>query len=676
MPVEILPSARLRDAQVNLEALIERARNEVTAFGRDLDFDAPTWDVTDHAMIRASDARQGKKLYFTTHEGGTFKSMDGRTPLTEPFGSFVKALVRLRQEAKPKTPENHSALIRAARYVHDTLVDRECDPCQLSTVDFHAAANACTKREAETSRYRIGLFLVEITDALNRYGISKARIDFKNPFKRVTYDHTRIGKDHDKRRADKLPSPEMLDALAQIANLVDDRPDVIRARAVELLVCGGWRINELLTLSDDCEVEEEAYENGQPVLGDDGQPVVRYGIRYWPEKGGEPRVKWMPSIMVDLAKRAVKDIRLDTVHTRSVAQFMETHPGRAYIPAHFGVGGPDQLFSMEDLGQLFGLVRRTSRTQWVRGRKLPVEVINRSWYVRRADLESTLLAEQPDLSRSPLPLKLSEYLFLVPSNLFHAEKATNPCVVTFLTDGQIRDFLGGRVEGDDRVPSVFERFGFAEPDGTPMAMTSHMFRHWLNTLAQQGGMGQHEIARWFGRKDMGQNAAYDHVSGMQYAEQVRGMMERGQIRGPIADIHDRLLPVDREPFRESVLATVHTTDIGMCINDLSLAPCPNHGSCADCSDHLIKKGDAEQMARAEILLDENEWVLERALQEVEEETYGASNHVAHTRSIVAGLRRIVEVHSDPAISDGTLVHVNPTTPSRYTDRPLDGGDPA
>jgi hypothetical protein len=189
-------------------------------------------------------------------------------------------------------------------------------------------------------------------------------------------------------------------------------------------------------------------------------------------------------------------------------------------------------------------------------------------------------------------------------------------------------------------------------------------------------MGQHEIARWFGRKDIGQNAAYDHVSGMQYAEQVRGMTERGQILGAIAEIHDRLPPIDREPFRESVLATVHTTDIGMCINNWSLAPCPNHGSCADCGDHLIKKGDAEQMARAEILLDENEWVLERALQEVDEETYGASNHVAHTRSIVAGLRRIVEVHSDSAIPDGTLVHVNPTTSSRYTDQPLDGGDPA
>ena len=57
-------------------------------------------------------------------------------------------------------------------------------------------------------------------------------------------------------------------------------------------------------------------------------------------------------------------------------------------------------------------------------------------------------------------------------------------------------------------------------------------------------------------------------------------------------------------------------------------------------------------------------------------TYGASNHVAHTRSIVTGLRQYVEVHRDPAIPDGTLVHVNSTTRSLYTDRPLDGGDPA
>src|SRR3546814_4835682 len=66
------------------------------------------------------------------------------------------------------------------------------------------------------------------------------------------------------------------------------------------------------------------------------------------------------------------------------------------------------------------------------------------------------------------------------------------------------------------------------------------------------------------------------------------------------------LPSRRESFRETVIATAHTTDIGLCINDWSLVPCPNHGSCADCGDHLVEKGNNQQKARAEVLLGENE----------------------------------------------------------------------
>ena len=35
------------------------------------------------------------------------------------------------------------------------------------------------------------------------YAISKGRIDFTNPFPRVTHDHTRIGKEHEERRKEK-----------------------------------------------------------------------------------------------------------------------------------------------------------------------------------------------------------------------------------------------------------------------------------------------------------------------------------------------------------------------------------------------------------------------------------------------------------------------------------------
>jgi hypothetical protein len=77
--------------------------------------------------------------------------------------------------------------------------------------------------------------------------------------------------------------------------------------------------------------------------------------------------------------------------------------------------------------------------------------------------------------------------------------------VRLVTDQMTADFIVG---GEGQLSAV-ERYGFREPDGSPIRVTTHQFRPWLNTLAQEGGMSQELIARWSGRKDMAQNGAYN-----------------------------------------------------------------------------------------------------------------------------------------------------------------------
>ncbi|WP_214470870.1 hypothetical protein [Mesorhizobium sp. dw_380] len=544
----------------------------------------------------------------------------------------------------------------------------------MLTDDFNSAARACGAREKQSSRYRIGLWLEEIADWLNRYAISKSRIDFCNPFPRVVFDDTRIGKQHDERRAGKLPSLAAYEALGAISNLVEEASEVVRIRAVEILVATGFRINEALTLPEHCEVEEEVIENGKPLLDRDGRRRVRYGLRYWPEKGGDPDIKWIPTAMIDVVRRAVREIRIHTAPTRKVARWLESHPGRAYFDLE-NDQGPDQLYSVNDLEGILGISSYGGVESWAKVRGLAATTIGRAPYYRRGDIEGALLAMQWFPGRSS-PLPLSNFLFVVPHNFCHDRKATISFVVRILTDLQIRDFLSGRKSKRGATRSVFARYGFTEPDGSPIELTSHMFRHWLNTLAQQGGMGEHEIARWFGRKDIGQNAAYDHVTGMQKAEEVRRLMESGSMRGGMAELHESLPPILRPEFRGTVVATAHTTDLGLCITDWSLAPCPDHGSCARCAEHLIVKGDATHKAAAQEMLNEHEWLLAAAVIEADEETYGASNYVAHHRSMVEGLRRILAVHNDPDIPDGTVVHLNMAMPLRLENYSLEAIDDA
>jgi hypothetical protein len=50
------------------------------------------------------------------------------------------------------------------------------------------------------------------------------------------------------------------------------------------------------------------------------------GIRYWPEKGGHPIVKWLPTKAVPLGRRAIDDIFELCSEARVVALWLEQNP--------------------------------------------------------------------------------------------------------------------------------------------------------------------------------------------------------------------------------------------------------------------------------------------------------------------------------------------------------------
>ena len=213
--------------------------------------------------------------------------------------------------------------------------------------------------------------------------------------------------------------------------------------------------------------------------------------------------------------------------------------------------------------------------------------------------------------------------------------------------------------GKSGTQSIFERLDLRAQDGQRYKLTSHQIRHFLNTIAAENGLGEHERAVWSGRADIKHNEAYDHETGYQLAERARKMLEDDRMQGPIASTFQRLPPVERSAFSLVQLATVHTTDIGLCLHDWGAAPCPHHGACASCRDCAIIKGDPVHRARIEILLEEEQITLGRALAEVEDGTYGASNFVEHGRRMIAGYRSMLAIHDDPKIEDGTMVQLEP-----------------
>ncbi len=145
-------------------------------------------------------------------------------------------------------------------------------------------------------------------------------------------------------------------------------------------------------------------------------------------------------------------------------------------------------------------------SQWCRSNGVPVDQVkrNESW-CRMADLHTALLGQLPrdfpwaDQARG---LKYSEALCVTQRNQLHESRATYRSVIELMNHGHVADGLGGRsVYG---VRSIFERHSFTEHDGSALRVTTHQFRHYLNTVAQAGGLSQLDIAKWSGRKDVRQ----------------------------------------------------------------------------------------------------------------------------------------------------------------------------
>lgn len=655
-----------RNALERLEVFIAEARYDCAAFGSSLEWDRADWDVTTHCPRPVSKAAQKAVLYFTTHANGEAKSIEGRVPMAEPFASFIKALIRRKQDSRPQGDGPLSRIINAARDLHDQLGDRGHDPVRLTHADFAAAVVAVQKRSSPTTAYRLGCALQTIADTIDRHGLSASRLNWRNPLKRQTNALSRISKHANDARESKLPTSDVLDELARLSHLVTDPSDVVCMSVIKLLHCAPWRIGEVLALHADCEVEEQKADENGDVFDQNGKPVMRYGLRYWKEKSSDSDVKWIPTVMVDVARSAIADIRRHTEPARELARWLEEHPDRAWLP------GPDlgpwQTYTKVEVAEMFGMGPcAKSGRQWLMLRG--IDATGRNVRISRLDLEQALLNEVVRVADDRRGMKLSEHLLLVHLNFHHSRKATNPCLLSLTRDQHLADFLGGRRSTRGRTLSVFEKFESPpQQDGSTMGMTSHQFRHWLNTLAQAGGLDQALVARWSGRDDIQQNSEYDHLTGLEIAERFRGMMDEGKIQGALADLHDRKEPADRASFRDTVLATAHVTDIGLCDLDWISSTCPEFQACEACEFCLVEKGNEDSKLRTERRLADNRWLLERVQAEVEDDTIGASNHRNALQQSIAGCERILAVHQDPDIPDGTLVQ--PTTASpRHFDGP-------
>lgn len=635
--IEFTPKVGV-DARANVQDFVAAWRAALS--GR-VDWDSSAWDITGDVVLTGR-AQSKVRVTFSTLDATQVKR---KMPLSQPFLDFAKAYVSYLRGVAPST--NYHALLTALRALEKALL-RATSRSNIEATNgavCNIAVAFLREKLAQSTAYEAGRQLGILADFLSEKRLVVTPFQWRNTLT-IGARRNRVGQEADERRAKKLPSEAALDALPKCFLMATETRDVVATSIAALLCTAPDRISEVFSLPLDCEVEQE--HQGKTV----------YGLRWWPEKGAPPMVKWIAPTMIDVAKAAIAKLKAACAPAREVAAWYRANPSRMFLPPDLEhLRGKDDLTTSE-VADILGMSHDTSANDWCRANNLPRRSRpNKASYtfVRFADVERAVLAmlprDFPVICRRT-GLRYDEALVVLRS--YEGGSKRNPFrpMVVPVGTALINAGLGAKPNA-----SVFARFGFTEPDGTPIVVTTHQFRHWLNTLAQRGGMSQLDIAKWSGRKNVRQNEDYDHMTGDELVAMARGMTDEEKLFGPLAELAAKA-PVSRDEFLALEFPTAHVTEIGFCVHDYTMLPCQRHRDCINCNEHVCVKGDREKTRRIHHKLEIAEDQLRRAEEAKADGYFGADRWHDHHVATVRRLRALVTVLDDPSVPEGSLIRLN------------------
>ena len=291
-----------------------------------------------------------------------------------------------------------------------------------------------------------------------------------------------------------------------------------------------------------------------------------------------------------------------------------------------------------------------------------IKPLSRGSYAFR-DIEKTVLKNLPvnfPILDRDTGLHYSEALLVVPRNFFHEINPVCPVMIKSVSCEAIEGGLGNRRKCGNH--SAFTRLGIVVASGGPIKIRTHQFRHFLNTVAQRGGAGQLDIAMWLGRKDLGQNVAYDHVTSDEFIARVRqddgGSIKSGLVKRPMKS------PAAKSDFDAAKTPAAHVTEYGRCTQNYAIEPCLRHLDCINCSRHVFVKGDHRMTERIKQALSQTQEMLAQNKQDHSDGAPGAGRWVEHQRKTEVRYRQAVEICEDPNVEEGAMFAL--TTTGEYS----------
>ena len=659
-----------RDCARNLQEFIARARDELTLYEEQGGFTVKSWK---HIYLN------GKSVSMAFTELGEKERVEG-PPMREPFSSFAKAYVREKQSLKAVNPANMMAVLKHV-YVGLNQVHDVPDILKLDGPSLRVAVESIQTRIGDSLRYRTGNELSALLKWLKDNKICLTTPTWINPWKRPGSKAQGTSKEDREWQQKRLLTKEEILVIGEAFSYAKKPEHIYYTAVTALLLNAPSRASEVSSLTIDCLYTETAFKEvvNEETGKVEKEEVELLFINWDAAKGGGHMPKPVHPEMEATIREAVRRISDMSKPAREAAAWAINHPNLFYRHNGCITGAnhkEDQALSYGQFCAAMGVqVVNKNATDRLDPGEWPVNPNSKWMNALRKDKSKITYRDLARYSvekyKKSFPnwpymgkrkeRLVSEQLCLLRENELHVEFSPKGYSWVTPSVNELNNRLSGRPHLKEPEPSMFTELGLHQPDGSPVALTSHQLRVWGSTQAERGDMDAVTLAMFAGRAHIEDNAAYDLRTPEEMEDRSRMLLGIQTAQTPGQQVLATVKA--NKPVTFAILGdperhgTAQATGYGLCIHDYSMTPCDKHGDCMACTEHVCIKGLPKQLERLQELEKVTEVEFQRAVEASEFGEYGADKWVTYHAKRLAVIRTVIRMYEDDNMPDGTLIRI-------------------
>lgn len=620
----------------NLETFISHARDKITLWSNldGFDWHADCWP-THYWTLRFVNFT-GRKTH-RTHKISSDQLM------SKPFSDFAKAYLRYTQHLKPT--RSFKFTIIALQLIEAALLELGDFPC-ITKVNQRHLDKACELLcfYEYKARPEIGSTLGRLAKNISQWHLTTANVRFwRHPF----HGHAHVSAQKNKLRSEKkqkLPNDDAILALAEVfANGFhekQDDEDIFITCINCLLLCAPMRISEILWFRTDL-LRSELDSNGKNQIY----------LAYWVPKNGQYVRKEVPTIMADHAQEAVLRLKRITNESRRLALHYESGATTFYRHEKCPNVPDDQTLTRDQVVAALGLKSHSTAQTFLKdisgNYSLTGWTLNTLWEVILIKHKELNPHFPYQVAIGPAdrckPLKMSESLICLRYKQLSLRCETSPVLLAPTNS----NFYYNRLHDMSKNQNMcfFRKHGYGD-----ISLRSHQLRHFLNTMAQEAGVGIEQITQWSTRASTAQTLTYMHQAPKRQAQKI------AEAISPTPTLAHNVVTDDEYSLMHK--GPIITTRYGICTHDYTLTPCRKHADCLNCSELLLCKGHRRSIKSIQQERDRIAENLHVAKANIDAgERVAARWYDSHSESLIR-INQLLQIMTDPLIEDGSPIQMH------------------